>query len=382
MKIRTKLSFGIVFLFAEFLLVSLFSLYFIFKISQQNNLITKNNNLSIGYAENMLLSIDRINDYKASSIFNLRNLINEKETSGYLKQFEMNLINEENNITEPGEKELVKKVWDNFEKIKILLTDSVKNSIKNKSGFYFTDILPTINEIKSALFAISDANMNAIVRKNMIANETTTHSYAVLSIIASICFIVFFAFIFSFPKYIAKPIEIMAKSIKEISNKNYETRVHFNTNDEFGEISKVYNNMVDKLKGYENIDIGKLLNEKQRDESIIKTLNEPIIVLDEHQNITLVNFLAEELLDLNSTDIINKKASDVAANNELLSFMIKELSQGKVKQAETFTRVEDGIKTTYASEMHIITSYYKNEDPMPLIGYKISIKKIFKAFDL
>jgi NtrC-family two-component system sensor histidine kinase KinB len=380
MKIKTKLSFGIVFLFAEFLIVSLFSLYFIFKISQQNNLITKNNNLSIGYAENMIQSIDRINDYKASSIFNPRYLINEKEISGYLKQFETNLIDEENNITETGEKELAKSVRDNFEKIKILLTNSVENSINDKSGFYFTNLLPTVNEIKFLLFAISDANMNSIIRKNVIANETATHSYIVLSTIATICFIVFFAFIFSFPKYITKPIEILAKSIKETSNKNYESRVHFNTNDEFGEISKVYNDMVDKLKGYENIEIGKLLDEKHRAESIINTLDEPIIVLDEHQNITLVNFLAEKLLGLNRSDIINKKASDVATNNELLSFMIRELNQGKVKQAETFTQVVDDIKTMYASEMDIITAYNKNKDLITL-GYKISVKKISKAFN-
>jgi hypothetical protein len=61
MKIKTKLVLAIVFLFVEFLIVSLFSLYFIFKISQQNNLITKDNNLSIGYSENMLQSIDKIN---------------------------------------------------------------------------------------------------------------------------------------------------------------------------------------------------------------------------------------------------------------------------------------------------------------------------------
>ena len=44
MKIKTKLILAFMFLLIEFLVVSLFSLYFIFKISQQNNLITKDNN--------------------------------------------------------------------------------------------------------------------------------------------------------------------------------------------------------------------------------------------------------------------------------------------------------------------------------------------------
>lgn len=381
MKIKAKLVSGIVFLFAEFLIVSLCSLYFIFIISQQNNLITKDNNLSIGYAENMLQSIDRINDIKASSVFNPQYLLNESEFSGFLTKFEKNLISEENNITETGEKELAKSVRDNFGKFKTLLSESVGISVKNKSGFYYANLLPTINEIKYALFAISDVNMNAIVRKNVKANDTAKHSYLVLSIVASICFLVFFTFIFSFPKYIAEPIEILAKSVKEIANRNFEARVYFNTDDEFGQISKAFNDIAGKLEEYEKVEIGQLINGKARAESIINKMDEAIIVLDEHQNITLVNILAEGLLGLNQLNIINKNASDIASNNELLRFMVRDLNQDNIKQPDTFTLTSNGTKTIYTSEMHIISTYNKKKDLIVPIGYKISLKKISKAFD-
>jgi PAS domain S-box-containing protein len=381
MKIKTKLLLAIVFLFAEFLIVSLCSLYFIFKISQQNNLITRDNNLSIGYVENMLQSIDRINDIKASSIFNPHYLLNEGEFSGFLKKFEENLINEENNITETGERELAGSVRDNFEKFKKLLSESLGDSEKDKPGFYYANLLPTVNEIKFALFAISDVNMNAIIRKNVKANNTTNHSYLVLSIIASICFLVFFTFIFGFPKYIAGPIEILTKSVKEIANKNFGARVFFNTNDEFGQISNAFNDIAGKLEEYEKIEIEQVLNRKELAEAILNRLDEPILVLDEHQNITMVNLPAEKLLGLKNLDIINKNASDVAENNELLRFMVKDLNQDNIKQADTFTLTSDGVKTIYKSEMNIVTKYNKNKDLIVPIGYKISLKKISKAFD-
>ena len=381
MKIKIKLISGIAFLFAEFMIVSLFSLYFIFKISQQNNLITKDNNLSIGYAENMLQSIDRINDIKASSVFNPHYLLNESEFSGFLQKFEKNLINEENNITETGEKELANSVRDNFGKFKTLLSESVGTSVNDKPGFYYANLLPTVNEIKFALFAISDVNMNAIVRKNVKANDTAKHSYIVLSMVASICFLVFFTFIFSFPKYIAEPIEILAKSVKEIANRNFKERVYFNSDDEFGQISEAFNNIAEKLEEYEKVEIGQLLNGKARAESIINRMDEAIIILDEHQNITLVNILAEKLLGLNQLNIINKNAFDIASNNELLRFMIKDLNQDNSKQTETFTLTSDGIKTIYTSEMHLISTYNKKKDFIVPIGYKISLKNISKTFD-
>jgi nitrogen fixation/metabolism regulation signal transduction histidine kinase len=381
MKIKTKLALAILFLFVEFLIVSLFSLYFIFKISQQNNLITKDNNLSIGYSENMLQSMDKINDFNSSSIFNPHFVPDEKGLSLFLNNFEKNLVNEENNITETGEKELARSVRENFEKFKSLISDSVRKSIKDKSGYYYANLLPTVNEIKFALFAISDINMNAIIRKNMKANDTARHSYIVLSIIASISILVFFTFIFGFPKYIADPIEILVKNVTEVANNNFNIRMPFKADDEFGQISKAFNDIVVSLEEYNKFDTKILLERKELAESVIRMIDEPVILLDVNQNIILVSILAEKLLSLNHLDIISKSASEVAQKNDLLRFMLRSLIQDPNIQTNTFTLTADEIKTTYTSEMNLITKYNKNSDLIVPIGYKISLKKLSKTFD-
>ncbi len=381
MKIKTKLVLAIVFLFIEFLIVSLFSLYFIFKISQQNNLITKDNNLSIGYSENMLQSIDKINDFNSSSIFNPHFIRDEKELLIFLDNFEKNLVNEENNITETGEKELAISVRENFKKFKSLMSDSVRNSVKDKSGYYYANLLPIVNEIKFALFAISDINMNAIIRKNKTANDTAGNSYFVLSIIASISILVFFTFIFVFPKYIADPIEILTKNVIEVANKNFSIRMPFKTDDEFGQISKAFNDIAVQLEEYNKFDKDILLERKELAESVLRRINEPLILLDVNQNIILVSILAEELLNLSHVDIINKSASEIAQKNELLSFIFRSLIQAANIQSNTFTLSSNDIKTTYTSEMNIITKFNKNSDSIDLIGYKISLKKLSKTFD-
>ena len=192
MKIKTKLAFGIVFLFAVFLIVGGSSLYFTLKISKQNRLIMKDNHLSLGYTENMLQAIDKINTIQTSYIFNSHYLVNRKELSILFKNFEQNLSNEENNITEIGEKEQVQLLKDNYDKYKSLVSLSIEDSVSEKPHFYFANILPTFTEIKTIIFAISDLNMQAIVRKNENANETASHSYLVLSVVTSISFLVFF----------------------------------------------------------------------------------------------------------------------------------------------------------------------------------------------
>ena len=173
MKIKTKLAFGITFLFAVFLIVGGSSLYFTLKISKQNRLIMKDNHLSLGYTENMLQAIDKINTIQTSYIFNPHYLVNHKELSVLLNRFEQNLLGEKNNITEIGEKEQVELLKLHFDKYKTLVPLSTNDSVGDNPHFYFSNVLPTFTEIKTIIFAISDLNMQAIVRKNETANKTS-----------------------------------------------------------------------------------------------------------------------------------------------------------------------------------------------------------------
>ncbi len=276
---------------------------------------------------------------------------------------------------------MARSVRENFEKFKSLMSDSVRSSVKDNPGYYYSILLPTVNEIKLALYAISDINMNAIIRKNRTANDTAGHSYIILSIIATIFFLVFFAFIFGFPKYIADPIEILAKNVNEIANKNFKVRMAFNTNDEFGQISKAFNDIVVRLEEYNRFETETLLERKELAESIIRRMDEPVLILDVNQNIILVSILAEKLLNLNYINIINKSASEVAQKNDLLNFMLRSLNEDTSLQTNTFTLTSNDIRTTYTSEMKVITKPGKKSDLIVPIGYIISLKKLSKSFD-
>jgi hypothetical protein len=91
--------------------------------------------------------------------------------------------------------------------------------------------------------------------------------------------------------------------------------------------------------------------------------------------------LAEELLNLSHVDIINKSASEIAQKNELLSFMLRSLIQDANIQSNTFTLSSNDIKTTYTSEMNIITKTGRDSDLVVPIGYLISLKKLSVSFD-
>ena len=155
----------------------------------------------------------------------------------------------------------------------------------------------------------------------------------------------------------------------------------FNTNDEFGQISKAFNEIAVNLEEYSRYETEFLLERKELAESIIRKMDEPVLVLDVNQNIILVSILAEKLLSINYINIINKSASEVAQKSDLLNFMLRSLNEDTSFQTNTFTLTSNDIKTTYTSEMKVITKPGKNSDLIVPIGYIISLKKLSKSFN-
>jgi nitrogen fixation/metabolism regulation signal transduction histidine kinase len=374
MKIKTKLAFGISFLFGAFIIVGGFSLYFTLKISNQVHMIMKDNHLSLVYTENMLQSLDKINALQTSYIFDLKYKLSHSELISAVKNFEQNQADEANNITEPGEKEAVKSLLNNFKKYKALLDTSIGENLRDKPTFYLSEVTPVLAAIKTNIFTISDLNMQAIIGKSNRTNETASHSYLVLSIITTICFFIFFVFIFGFPSYIANPIKELTEGVREIAERNFTTRMNFVSNDEFGEISNAFNLMAGKLEEYDSAQSAFSLKGKERAEAVMNTIQDALVILDENKKIAFINSFAEKILDLNAFQSLNKQASDLASRNDTLQFLFKEIEHFGTKENQTILLDYNERKARFFKEVAIIRRSNDENEPMSPIGYMIFLK--------
>jgi hypothetical protein len=89
MKLKTKLSLGLSFLFAVILAFGILGFFYINKLSNDAARVLKNNHESLVNCNNMLKALEEIPG--------------KKEAAGI---FDENLKKQEANITEPGEKEI------------------------------------------------------------------------------------------------------------------------------------------------------------------------------------------------------------------------------------------------------------------------------------
>ncbi|MDP4238145.1 MAG: HAMP domain-containing protein [Bacteroidota bacterium] len=247
-KIRTKVLFGILFLFVEFVLIGALSIYYISSIKYSSEMMIKNNYWSVHYSENMIQAIDESNTTVNSFLLNKKDHFDRSSLDVSFNKFEENLNLEEKNITEFGEKELVQSIRQKYYNYKSLVTDQKTANITDKAGYYSMNILPLANELKAKIFTVSTLNMQSIVQKNQSVNEMIRRTYKNLSIVLAICFLITFSFMINFPNIIAGPIKKITEDIKEIANNNFRSRITISTKDEFKELAEAINYMAEKLE--------------------------------------------------------------------------------------------------------------------------------------
>jgi PAS domain S-box-containing protein len=290
MRLKTKLSLSLVFLFIVILLFGILGIVNISILSREFNQVLKSNHESIVYSNNMLKALDNVKTQKDA-----------------ISIFEENLIKQEANITEIGEKEATQELRKNFNELKQDPSDSTNYP-----------------EIRASLSQILDLNEMAVVRKNNLAQRTADNAKLWLTAIFTILTLISFTFIFNLPGIISNPIKKLSEGIKAIADKNYSKRIIIQREDEFGELANSFNDMAARLDEYEHSNLSKIKFEKSRIETIINQMRDGIVGFDDKRNILFLNAVAEKLLGVKEATIIGKYAPDFALSNDLMRTLLKE----------------------------------------------------------
>lgn len=287
MKIKTKLRLGFGFLFVVVLLFGSISLYYMNQISVSAKVILKDNYETLSYTREMRSILDQ-NDLPL--------------TPGLQKKFAKQLSLESKNVTENGEGEAVATLKQAFQEL--------NNPLQQK---------PALAKIRSQLTIIDKLNMDGIVRKNDVAQKSVEKASLYLITAASFCFLVLFSFIVNFPGFVANPLREFSEAIQEIGRKNYKQRLEFDGTDEFAELARSFNEMVEQLNKWENSNLAKIQSEKLRIEAIIEQMQDAIIGLNEKQEILFMNKVAAQILNLDENKVNGSNVKDLMKKNDLLA---------------------------------------------------------------
>ena len=294
MKIKTKLRLGFGFLFIVVLFFGAIAIYYIQEISKNAKVILEDNYETLSYTREMRTLLDENNLPLAPAV---------------AAQFSKQLLNEEHNITEKGEREEVILLRSAFNR----LSQSISTPINQQAAE---------REIRSHLRQIELLNMRAIVRKNDTARASVNRASLILGFAGTFTFLVLFSFSVNFPGFIANPLRALLEGIREISEKNYSKRLHFDQGDEFAEVAGAFNNMAARLNDWETSNLATVLSEKRRIETIIEQMQDAILGINEKQEVLFMNDAARKVLNITEDKIVGQNTQKLVQNNDLFRSII------------------------------------------------------------
>lgn len=350
MRIKTKLTLGVGLLFLLIIFLSVMGAAYISELKNDTDSILTANYNSLEYSRNMLIAL-------------------EDDEKNAQKDFEVNLLRQEKNITELGEPAVTAAIRNNFESFKQNGSDSLLEG-----------------EIRKDIFLLMEMNMEAIKRKSETAKITADKAVFWVLLSGTMCFLIAFVLLINLPSNIANPISELTESIKQIAEENYAQRVHFESHSEFGQLASSFNTMAAKLEEYNNSNLANLMMEKKRIETLINNMHDPVIGLDENLVVIFANEEAIKISGLKKEEFIGKSATDLSVRNDLIRTLIQDIVPGEeirdTKQSPI--KIFSGNKESYFEKETLnISITPTGETTAKLVGHVVFLRNVtsYKELD-
>jgi len=230
-----------------------------------------------------------------------------------------------NNVTEKGEKEMIDTVrvsYTNYVKLFLDLQEIRSQQGTAKANqFYDTKIMPDFIGIKNELKQLSLLNEKAMFKSKDLATENARNSMYLVLGISIFAIIGGFAVSRFFTNRFLMPITILTQNMKSIKAGDLNQQININTKDEIGELSVEFNNMTKRLQQYEQSTSGKLLLEKNRSLAIVKSISNPLVVLDPDYRVILLNDAFENIFNVSEEVLTNKHFLEGIRDGEIFDFI-------------------------------------------------------------
>ena len=183
-----------------------------------------------------------------------------------------------------------------------------------------------------ALSAISLQILTATEPSSPVADYGLTRALMWLLFFGALSVIVAIWMLVKLPESINRPFQELSEGINEIANHNYDTELNLKGGTAMEQLSANFNRMAHRLRDYHNSSLSKLRVSKQYIETIIDSIDEPIVCLDHDLTLFFINNEALDILNLRCGDAVGRSAQEIAMRNDLLRKLLNGLDERKASE--------------------------------------------------
>jgi NtrC-family two-component system sensor histidine kinase KinB len=318
------------------ILVLSWAVFMILRLGRASESILRENYRSIQAAENMIDAVER-----QDSATLLILLGYEQQGASEFRENETLFLQwlgrAKDNITIPGEKEIIDHLEEGYARylsevsnLQLLYrSDRVK-----AAGAYHEVILPLFRSIRDTCIKLRDLNHETMYAASNRANNISVQAVFSISVIGAASVILMIVFSLFLSHLISRPVTELKEASLQVAQGNYDVQVPVRGSGELALLATQFNLMVEKLKQFHDLNIGRIIAEKRKSEAIILSVDDGIVVVDDNFLITNLNPKAAKIFGVPSEDSLEKHILEVMKDEKLFGFLKEALSSGQPPRLE------------------------------------------------
>ena len=309
-----------------------YAYYTVQRLEHSTRTILQDNFYSVQLGQGMLQALDQVE---------------AAPTAAGLAQFEAQLTREAGNVTERGERPLV---------------DSLTQTLARYRAQPNTAALA---QLRRQTHRMVELNMQALMRKNTAATHAATVASRYLIVCTVVGLLLALSLVLSVPEAAVSGLRKLSASIAHATQGDFAATIPVESHDEFGRVAEGFNRLLVQLSAFRHTNLAGIMAERNRAASIVRTLDEGILLLDENGQVLVANPLACSLLGLPERQVIGRLAPELAEQQPLLHQWLAYAQQPAPRRvgALPFTVTRQGEETHYQLMVHDVLS------PSPTLGH-------------
>jgi PAS domain S-box-containing protein len=341
MSLRTKLLAGYLVFVAALIVLGGWSAWRISEMGDVSRRIISNNYDSVIAAQEMKESLERQDSAAVFALLGARERA-VAQMREHRVRFDANFQKAANNITEPGESEVIETIrkdrdvyyqlFDSF-LMRVNVTEGsaqraspvVRDEESAERREYFTKLEPQFNKLRGDCDHLLQLNQRAMLAKSEAAGRVARRWFYLTLLMAAVLVGAGLALAFFLANRIVKPLQELTATTVKIAGGDLDAKVEVTSHDEVGVLAAEYNRMAEALRTLRRSDMGRLIVAQQTTEAAIDSLYDPVIVTDAEGCVTKLNPAAEEIFG-SEKENAGKHVGDISRDTLIAGAVAEALS--------------------------------------------------------
>jgi len=159
----------------------------------------------------------------------------------------------------------------------------------------------------------------SVQQTNALAAQRAVYLFLLISTLLGIILMV------RLPRLVTRPLTRLTADVERVAAPGPVTRVAVTRNNEVGHVAAAVNRVLRQAEDERRTTLAELITQRNRTDSLVRGLDEGLLLIDQHGLIVLANPVACLLLGQPAKTLLNQPAAVVASHNEMLREWLRAL---------------------------------------------------------